>query len=114
MRDMLIHPSAVAETDVADDDPLRMRMRLAIPGYHGEARADRALVAVEPAGEVGTRVGDRIPRHPAGSLDGKLRAVDQPAGVLEADRRGVMPLDAHGFRRGSIRRPGGLRLGKPK
>src|SRR5436190_13518046 len=114
MGEMLIHPAAVAEADVADDDPRRTRMRLAIRSHHGEDRPDRALVAVQPAGQVGARVGDGVPGHPVGSLDRELRAADQPAGVLKTDRRGVVPLDAYGWCRASTCRLRRLFLDKPE
>ena len=65
---------------------------------------------VQPAGEVRARVRARVPRDPVRPLERKLRAVDEPAGVLEADGRRAAPLDPCGRR---SRRDGCL-LRKPK
>ena len=61
------------------------------------------LVAVEPVRQVRNAVRDRVPGDPVGPLDGKLRAVDQTAGVRKPDRRGMVPLDLSGL--GRSRKP---------
>ena len=92
MRRVLVHRPAAAEAEVADDDPRRLRVRGPVAGQHRDDRPDRALVTVEPCREVRGRVRARVPRDPVGPLDRELRAVDETAGVLEADGRGAAPL----------------------
>ena len=60
-------------------------------------------MAVEPPGQVGARVGVRVPRDPVGTLDRKLGAVVQMAGVREADRHSRMPRDARRLCRACLR-----------
>ncbi len=57
-------------------------------------------MAVEPPGQVGARVGVRVPRDPVGTLDRELGAIVQMAGVREAARHGRMPRDARRLCRG--------------
>ena len=82
-------------------------MRLSVGGEHLDDRPDRALVAVEPSGQVGAGVGVRIPRDPVGTLNRELRAIVQMAGVRQAVRRGRAPRDARRIRGVRVR----LRLG---
>ena len=92
--DVLIHDTAVPEADVTDDDLRGLRVRLSVPSEHLDDRPDRVFMAVEPPGQVGARVGVRVPCDPVGTLDRKLGAVAQMAGVRKADGCGRMPRDA--------------------
>ena len=94
MGDVLVpHRAAALEADVADDDARRVGVRGAVGLEHRDDRADRVLVAVQPVRLVRDAVGDRVPRDPVGPVDRELGAVDQAAGVRQADRGRVMPVD---------------------
>ena len=78
-------------------------MRLSVLSEHLDDRPDRVFVAVEPPGQIGARVGVRIPRDPVGPLDRELGAIVQMTGVREAARRGRMPRDARRLCRSCLR-----------
>ncbi len=88
---MLIHDPAVSEADVADDDPRGVWMRPSVLSEHFDDRPDGLFVAVEPPGQVGARVGVRVPRDPVGTVDRELGAIVQMTGVREAARQNRMP-----------------------
>ena len=86
VRDVRIHDPSVAEADVPHDHPRCIGIRRSVLSERLDERSNRVLVAVEPPGQVGARVGVRVPRDPVRSIDRELRAALQMSGIGEALR----------------------------